>query len=408
MTLFFIAAAALLLTAVALVVHPLLRDRTDRAEDRQDEVVGLGRERLAELKAQKQSGEISESEYTERVGDLEAQLSDDLQSQGRPADPSGGPGGRWIGVGAAVFIPVLSGLLYLWVGSPQALLPGAAQQASGTGELQPGDVETMVARLSDRLRENPDDAEGWFMLGRSYMVLNRYDDAAEAFGRLREMVGDVPDVLVGEATALAMARDGALRGEPAQLVQRALEQQPDHAQALWIAATAAYQAGDNDAALDYYRRVAPMLEGDQLQQVRGMIEELSPAGAGDSAMDETGDAAASLEVTVTLSPSLRGEAEDGDTVFIFARAVDGPPMPLAAVRKTVADLPVTVTLDDAASMSPQHKLSGFERVTVAARVSRSGEPAARPGDLEGGTGPVSTDTEQVIEVVIDSVVTPEE
>lgn len=408
MVLFFIAAAALLLTVVALVAYPLFRDRADRAENRQDEVVGLSRERLAELKAQKQSGEISESEYTERVGDLEAQLSDDLQSQGQPAHPGGGPGGRWMGVGAAVFIPVLSGLLYLWIGNPQALLPGATQRAADTGELQPGDVETMVARLSDRLRENPDDAEGWFMLGRSYMVLNRYEDAAEAFGRLRELVGDVPDVLVGEATALAMARDGALRGEPAQLVQRALAQQPDHAQALWIAATAAHQVGDNETALDYYRRVAPMLEGDQLQQVRGMIEQLSAASAGDGAADESGDAAVSLAVTVTLSPSLRGEVDDGDTVFIFARAVDGPPMPLAAVRKTVADLPVTVTLGDAQSMSPQHRLSAFDRVTVAARVSTSGEPTARPGDLEGGTGPVSTDTERVIEVVIDRVVTPDE
>lgn len=408
MTVFFIATAALLLTAVALVVYPLLRKDANRLEDRQDEVVGLSRERLAELKAQKRSGEISESEYAERVGDLEAQLSDDLQAQGRPADPASEPGGRWIGIGAAVFIPVLSGLLYLWVGSPQALLPGADKQASGAESLQPGDVETMVARLADRLRENPEDAEGWFMLGRSYMVLNRYDDAAEAFGRLRALVGDVPDVLVGEATALAMARDGALRGEPTRLVQRALEQQPDHAQALWIAATAAYQAGENETALEYYRRVAPKLDGDQLRQVRGMIEELSAAGAGDGPVDESGDAGASLEVTVTLSPSLRDEADDGDTVFIFARAVDGPPMPLAAVRKTVADLPATVTLDDTGSMSPQHKLSGFERVTVAARISRSGEPAARPGDLEGGTGPVSTDTDQAIEVVIDSVVSRDE
>lgn len=408
MTVFFIAAAVLLLTALALVAYPLFRGRDDSSEPSQDAVVGLSRERLGELKAQKQSGEISESEYAERVSDLEAQLSDDLNAQGRPAAGRGG-GGRWMGVAALVLIPVLSGVVYLHVGTPEALLPGAGERAAGPAaeDLAPGEIEAMVARLAERLDENPDDAEGWFMLGRSYMVLNRYDEAAEAFSRLRALVGDVPDVLVSEATALAMTRNGALSGEPARLVQRALEQQPDHAQALWIAATAAYQAGDNETAMEYYRRVEPMLEGDQLRQVRGMIEQLVEAGVDQGANDAAvppADAAASLRVNVTLSPSLQADTGDRDTVFIFARAVDGPPMPLAAVRTSVADLPVTVTLDDSRSMSPQHKLSAYDRVTVAARISHSGEPAARPGDLEGGSGPVATDTPQVIEIVIDRVV----
>lgn len=411
MTTFFIAAAALLLMAVALVGYPLIRGRESRPEDPDGEVVGLGRERLAELKQRKQSGEISDEEYAEQVSDVEAQLSDDLHVRD-VSRVAGGSGGRWVGIAAVVFIPVLSGLLYLALGQPRALSPDARSVASDApADISPADIDAMVSQLAERLEENPDDAEGWFMLGRSYMMLNRYDEAADAFSRLRALVGDVPEVLVREATALAMTRGGSLTGEPTRLVQRVLEQQPDHPQALWMAATAAYQTGDYGTALEYYRRVEPMVEGEQLQQVRGMIEELALKGDDEQAAAETGetagqpaDAGAALQVNVALSPSLQGRAADGDTVFIFARAVDGPPMPLAVVRKTVADLPVTVTLDDSQAMTPQLKLSEFERVTVGARISGSGQPAARPGDLEGESAPLATGTSKTVEVTIDRVV----
>lgn len=411
MTTFFIAAAALLLMAVALVGYPLIRGRESRPEDPDGEVVGLGRERLAELKQRKRSGEISDEEYAEQVSDVEAQLSDDLHVRD-VSRVAGGSGGRWVGIAAVVFIPVLSGLLYLALGQPRALSPDARSVASDApADISPADIDAMVSQLAERLEENPDDAEGWFMLGRSYMMLNRYDEAADAFSRLRALVGDVPEVLVREATALAMTRGGSLTGEPTRLVQRVLEQQPDHPQALWMAATAAYQTGDYGTALEYYRRVEPMVEGEQLQQVRGMIEELALKGDDEQAAAETGetagqpaDAGAALQVNVALSPSLQGRAADGDTVFIFARAVDGPPMPLAVVRKTVADLPVTVTLDDSQAMTPQLKLSEFERVTVGARISGSGQPAARPGDLEGESAPLATGTSKTVEVTIDRVV----
>lgn len=407
MTAFLIVAAVLLLTAVALVAYPLIRGRESPAEDQDGEVVGLSRERLEELKQKRHSGDITESEYAEQLSDLETQLADDLQTQGQAGAPPSRGSGRWMGIAAAVFIPVLSGLLYLALGQPQALTPDPRSREIAAQDLSPSDINTMVSRLAERLRDNPDDAEGWFMLGRSYMVLNRYDEAAEAFERLRALVGDAPDILVREATARAMARGGDLSGEPARLVQHALAEQPNHAQALWMAATAAHQTGDHDTALEYYRRVEPQLEGEPLQQVRGMIQELTAnrsetaADAPDKAADE---AAASLRVNVSLAPALQANADDGDTVFIFARAVDGPAMPLAVVRKTVADLPLTVTLDDTQAMMPQLKLSEHARVTVAARISGSGDVAARPGDLEGESGPVATHTGEAVEVTIDRIV----
>lgn len=416
MTTFLIVAAVLLLAAVVPVAYPLIRPREPGSEDQQGDVVALGRERLRELKQQRQNGDISDSEYQERVGDLEAQLADDLNSQGTTSPARARRSGRWAGIATVLVIPALSGALYLELGQPRVLTdPPQSRGASAdtaAGDLDPEQIDAMVTQLADRLEDNPGDTEGWFMLARSYMVLQRYEKAAGAFSRLRALVGDTPDLLVREATAIAMANGGALAGEPRRLVQRAIEQQPDNAHALWMAATAAYQSGDYPTALDYYRRVAPMLDGEQLRQVREMIEDLSRRSGGQQAATgsrgstdpETTAAGASLQVRVALAAALRDEVAGGDTVFIFARAVDGPPMPLAAVRRQVRDLPVTVTLDDSRAMAPQAKLSGFDRVTVGARISRSGEPVAQPGDLEGESAPVATDGKQTVAVTIDRVV----
>jgi len=421
---FFIVATLLLLAALALVVYPLLRGQDSGREDRRGDVIGLSRDRLEELKEKRQGGEISEAEYRDRVADLEAQLADDLHSQDSDQDSdqetasSAAPGatrrgGQWLGFAVIAFVPVLAGLLYLTLGTPRALVTDTRTPVSAGSEGQhPTDVESMVAGLAERLDDNPDDEQGWFMLGRSYMQLNRYGEAAEAFARLRELVGDAPNVLINQASAVAMANGGSLAGQPRELIQLALEQQPDHPQALWMAATAAHQAADFDTALAYYRRAEPLLQGELKQQVQARIAELSgeeksgrtadAAPAGDPATEAA--ATTSLQVSVDLDPALRERAGDGETVFIFARAVNGPPMPLAVVRKTVADLPVTVTLDETQAMMPQLTLANFDRVLVGARISNSGQPIAQPGDLEGESEPVPTDSPETIAVTIDRVV----
>jgi len=414
MVAFFSAATVLLLAALGLVLYPLLRRRRVRAEDLQGDVVALSRERLEELKQKKQAGEISDAEYDAQARDLEAQLADDLHSQDNPDTNQADPGGGWIGIAVVVFVPVLSGLLYLSLGQPRALFPEArtpASQAvqSPSNAEHPEEIASMVERLAARLEDNPDDPEGWFMLARSYMAMQRYDEAADAFGRVRGLVGDQPEILVREATALALTQGGSLGGEPMRLVQRALDEQPDHPQALWLAATAAYQAENYESARDLYARVRPMVAGEQQRQVDDMLRDLAEKGYGPPVAEQSTPAAptaaaASLTVNVTLAPSMQAKVDGDEAVFVFARAVNGPPMPLAVVRKTVAELPLTVTLDDSQAMTPQFKLSGFERVTVGARISSSGQPIAQPGDLEGRSEPLPTDTAETVQVTIDRVV----
>ncbi|MEJ2237402.1 MAG: c-type cytochrome biogenesis protein CcmI [Gemmatimonadales bacterium] len=410
---FFIGATLLLLTSLALVAYPLLRNIDRRPQNRHQDNITVGRERLAELKRRKNEGEISEAEYAEQVKDLEAQLADDLHAQGNQgnhAETAGSQsGGQWVGIAVMAFIPIMSGLLYLTLGQPRALLEDAriASSQVAAGDEHEVDINAMVTRLAEKLKTNPDDPEGWFMLGRSYMVLNRHQEAADAFGRLRALVGDVPDVLVREADAMAMTQGGALAGEPKRLVERALQQNPNHPQALWMAATAAYQAGDYQTASDLYTKVEPLLEGPSQQQVKGMIQQLAQKGFGSdstavAAAQQSDESPVSLQVNVALDPTLQAKAAPQDTVFIFAKAVNGPPMPLAVVRRTVSDLPLTVTLDDTQAMTPQLKLSSFDKVTVGARISTTGNAITQPGDLQGESPPISNTTE-TIDVTIDKV-----
>ena len=414
---FFIGATLLLLTTLAFVVYPLMRNIGHNPEDRRRDAIAVGREHLAELKRRRENAEISEAEYTEQVQDLEAQLADDLHAQsgegnqGSDTETSDAQrGGQWVGIAVMILIPVMSGLLYLTLGQPRALLPDAriASTQVAAGDEHDVDVNAMVAGLAERLKANPDDPEGWFMLGRSYMVLNRHEEAADAFRKLRQLVGDAPEVLVREADAIAMTQGGALAGEPKRLVEQALKQKPDHAQALWMAATAAYQSGQYQTAADYYHKVEPLLDGQALQQVKNMIQQLAQQGYGSdatavAAAPQPDQSAVSLQVNVTLDPALKDKAAPNDTVFIFAKAVNGPPMPLAVVRKTVADLPLTVTLDDTQAMTPQLKLSSFDRVTVGARISSSGNAMAKPGDLQGESPPIMTSTSKSIDVMIKQV-----
>lgn len=409
---FFLLAALLLLTALAFVVPALLRSGAGADPgDHDGQNVEIAREHLAELKRRHESGEIAAEELAAEREELERTLLDDLDTGSGAASSASPDRGRWMGYITAALIPVLAGTLYLSLGRPDALSPDPRPAVADHPDdaQHPEKVEEMVSGLAARLAENPDDVDGWLMLARSYMELSRFDEAADALGRVRGLVGDHPEILVRQADALAMSRNGRLAGEPLQLVQRALQQNPSHPQALWMAGSAAEQQGDMSQALAYYQRLEPLVDGDTRLQIRRLIaraeerggEAASTAGA---APEPPAAPAVSVQVQVDLAPLLRDRADPDDTVFIFARALNGPPMPLAVARRKVSDLPATVVLDDSSAMTPAGKLSDFEEVSIAARISKSGNAVARSGDLQGERSPVATASGATVEISIDQVV----
>ncbi|MEO7245828.1 MAG: tetratricopeptide repeat protein, partial [Rubrivivax sp.] len=317
-------------------------------------------------------------------------------------------GGRAGAVMLALALPVLAVGLYAQLGNRAALDPLAAPAPAAPPSA--ADVEAMVERLAQRMRERPDDPEGWLMLGRSYAVMGRFEPARDAYAQAIKRLPDDAALLADYADVLAMTLEGRVAGEPERLVLRALQLDPDNLKALALAGTAALERGDAAAAVplwEHARRVAPpdspIAAGldESVREARAAAGLAQSSTAGDSAASAhtTGTATAAtpaavgtsaLTVRVTLAPALAATAQPDDTLYVFVRAADGPRMPLAIARRRASDLPLTLTLDDAMAMSPQLRLSAFDRVVVGARVSRSGQALPQPGDLEGEAPPRST------------------
>jgi cytochrome c-type biogenesis protein CcmH len=279
-------------------------------------------------------------------------------------------------------------------------------------------LEEMVIQLVERLRTQPDDPQNWVLLAKSYTVLKRFGDAVGAYGNAHRLNGDQPELLADYADALVMASGGRFTDQAANLLQRALEIQPDHTKALWLSGHWKYQNGAFDEAIQYWQRVAAQVPEDspdarviarQIGQARQQLDmtadrEMQAAVSASPPVTGSIEPAAGkvLQVRVSLDSQFSTQVDPEDTVFIFARAAEGPRMPLAIVRKQVKDLPVTVTLDDSSAMSAAMRLSGFEEVSLAARISRSGDAMPTSGDLQGTVSSVRTQGTKVIELIIDT------
>ncbi len=428
---FWLIAAVMSALVLLLLVPAMVKTPANRSVDQQSQDVEIARYRLAELDKARADGEISEDDYEASRTELEQALAQDLAQLERArervhADGAAiTPGAIALPVAIAFALPVAAGGLYLVVGEPGAIGMSARLTAQvAAGEQANRSVDVMMDQLKVRLAENPDDARGWSILARSSMQLGRYDDAALAFERLDALTPNEPDILVQYADALAMKAGGVLAGKPTELLDKALRINPDQPQGLWLSGMAAARRGEFELAMRHWNRLLPQLDGDPQSRtelvnlMRDLVSEARAASvalevpdldaaSAASGMTATTEATAknaaggaALTVRVSLSEQLSGATSPSDTVFVFARAVDGPPMPLAAARRRVADLPFEVTLDDSQSMVPSMKLSAFDRVNVVARVSKTGQPVASSGDLEGMQEDVPTNVGDALEVVI--------
>ena len=382
MTLFWALGALLAAAAVALLARPLWRRRAASAPSRSAMNAAVFRDQLQELDADLAAGKLAQEDYERARTEIERRVLEDFSYVEQPA----AKGGHRSVAYAVLAVPLVALGVYFLVGNPGAITPQETTQRQ---------IEAMVERLAARLKEQPDDAEGWKMLGRSYGVLGRYREAVDAFARAASRTPRDADLLVDLADALAMANGERLDGEPEALIGRALAIEPNNLKALALAGTAAFQRGDYAGAAARWERMLPLVppESEDARVIRGNVAEARARAA----------PAVKLAGTVTLSPKLKARAAPDDTLFVFARASDGPPLPLAVLRKKVRDLPLSFSLDDSMAMAPSARLSTFPRVVVSARISKSGNAAPQPGDLQGASAAVAHDAAGV-KVVIDKVV----
>ncbi len=449
MTSFILSALVLVALAVLIVVPALLRKNYSVVDKYDDYNVAIAKDRLKEIKQQRDAGEITEQAYQQLHDELEAALAVDLAVDSvadMTAEPDQPDKKKLSTILIAISIPVLAVVFYSQLGDFNAATgqpvvqtqPAAMAQTDGNNSQQDGQkppemtMEEAAAGLEKRLLEEPDNAEGWYMLGRTYMVLKKYQKAKAAYEKTIDLVGEDPEILLRYVDALAMTEDGKLSGAAKPILDKVIRMLPESTMALWLSGTAESQIGNYKKALTYWYKLLPLLNGSVNDQTElrkliasaesnltpGQVAELKKSLAvvdsspvqipvsrpgAESAPADGSAGEVAIRVLVDLDPSLKGRVSGSDTLFIFAKALKGPPMPLAAIKKTVADLPLSVTLDDAMAMMPQMKLSNFKDVKVSAVISKSGQPGAKPGDLFVEVFPVSVNAREEVILLINQV-----
>ena len=408
MTVFFIAAALLLAVALLFVLPTLLRQAAvvNPHALRAEVNLTVLRDQMRELDADLAAGTINATAHASAREELERRVAEDVQPGVASVDATT-TGKRWTAAGVGLSVPLVAISLYLVLGSPAALDPAqttAAAPQDKPHEITEEQILSMVAALAQRLQNEPGNAEGWTMLARSYNAMGRYGEAADAYARLVKLVPGDAALLADYADTLAMSSNRSLQGDPEKLIAQALTADPKNVKALALSGSAAFERRDFTRAAAQWQKVLLLVppESEMARSTQNSISQAQAQVGGPAAAPAAvapvapsapmtavaAPAGAEVAGTVELDAALRSKVADTDTVFIFARAAQGPRFPLAVLRKQVKDLPTSFVLDDSMSMMPDAKLSSFPLVVVGARISKSGSATPSAGDLEGLTEPV--------------------
>ena len=423
---FWFMAASLLLLSLVVILITLLRTH-DNNNINLETGADLYKQHLLELEADIENGLLSKTEIENVKKEIQlALLNQDKNnneqrlvctSETKLKSPT------ITAILLLILLPVFVIGIYNHLGRPELIMQASLLSEfnkAQSNEEKLASVGKMLSQLEQRLINEPDDIDGWLMLTNSYTTLERYPDALRAIDNLYRLKGDDPTVLLRYADILSMVNGGTFTGKPTELINNALQLDPENANGLWLAGLAANERGEINNAIDYWQRLVPKLEegSEPQQQIKHYIQlarqhfEQSQKGMAqngrdsdepiyDDNMPAQGNA---IQVNVSLSDTLINEANENDTVFIYAKAIVGPPMPLAVLRKKVSDLPLQATLDDSMSMLPSHKLSNHSNVQVIARISASGNANAQTGDLIGTIDSVATNQADTIELIINTIV----
>lgn len=428
MAVFWTLAAAMTGLALAFVLVPLLRGRSSRAPSQGEANLDVLRSQRREIDADVALGVLPASARDEALDELVARAETDLP---RGEEAAQAPARRpWIVAAlVGILLPALCVGLYLRLGEPRSLDPQAAAAPGASPEQQFGDAKIveMVETLSRKVRERPDDVQGWSLLARSMNALGRYPEAVDAYEHLAKLVPDNADVLSDWADSLAMKQGRDLKGRPYELVKRALVLDPKHQKSLALAGTAAMNEGDFAGAQRYWTTLSALATPEDQQRIAAILEEVRgrAAAAGKPLPAPKGLAAATpappsapaptppspaaqppraggatISGNVSVAPALAPKIAITDTLFIYARAEGGPRVPLAVLRGGARELPKDFVLDDSMAMAPGMNLSGATAVRIEARVTRSGNATPQPGDLVGTSAVVKPGARDV-KIVID-------
>lgn len=429
MTLFWVVAACLLGAALMFVIPPLLLQRKTAAMLERSRInIAIYKNQLVELEEDLVAGDVDQVHYDKSSQEIERRLLEDTAV----VDQAAGGLNKRLNIATTVVValavPLMAVSIYLKVGNPAAMDPVAqmAQESAPPhgqdGAEMQAQIEGMVSKLEQRLQDNPSDIEGWVMLARSFSVLGRYGEAVSAYEKSIQFAGENAMLLTDYADAIAMFNGESLEGKPMELLQKAISIDPQNQKALWLLGTAHFERGDFVSAINLWKRLQQLIpagsedaqamaaniteaESYHQRQLNGEFGKMPTAAeevpAATAAPVQKG--ASQITGRVTLSPALAAKVAPGDTLFIFARAVNGPPMPLAIIRTQASALPLEFTLDETQAMMPNMSLAMFDQVIVGARISKTGDAMSKSGDLQGMSQAIAVGSSG-LNIQIDTVV----
>ena len=436
---FLIVAAVMIVAVITTLSYRLWRAPPTIVADESVDAIGVLRDQRRELDSEVAADRMTADERDARVDELTRRVYEEgLLAPTRA--PIAHPRRRvWLAASVALMVPLIAIPIYLLIGNPTALDPANRVASAGTGgaDMSAEQIRTILDQLKAKLEKTPDDLKGWTMLGRGLRLVNDFAGSAAAFEKANALSPGDASLLAAEADSLAMAQGKNLEGRPRELIQQALVADPKSPKALALAASAEFAQGKLVEARGYWQRLLAAVppESESANEVREILSQLDariaarggapsgrpstaalppssglPKSASSSAASSApgppvrkSASVAAISGTVRLSPSVAGRVAPGDVLFIFARAVDGPRMPLAIIRSTAADLPRSFKLDDSLAMAGGPALSSVAQVRIEARVSKTGDASPKPGDIRGESIIVTPGMSNV-DVVIDKVV----
>ena len=417
--------SAMTLAILGLVLRPLLM-RQPTVTNEQEKKLPVYRQQFSELEQDLANGLLTDEQYQAARSELERRVLEETGSTETSTMTGGGLVNlRLVALSLAMIIPASSGVLYWTLGNPSAMTPhpavsSAAQGGAGENAQMADSLNQLIEQLKKKLEQNPNDGVGWGLLARSYMAMERYADAVPIFERATKLDPNNAGLLADYADALAVHQGRKLEGRPETLIQKALKLDPHNVKALMLSGTIAYNRKDFARAAKEWEDAHAYLPTDDQEssdQLKASIAEAKRRMGGGPSMNmlvanppmeqakptkPTAQSGQSRAITgkVILGPNLASKASLPDTLFVFAKDVAGPPMPVSIVRASRKDLPFTFRLDDSTSPMPSRKLSDIDTVVIVARLSKSGRAMAESGDLEGMSQPIKPGAENIT-VVID-------
>ncbi len=430
MTLFVLTALCFTLFTLWLAVRPLLsKGEASTYHDGENANIQFLRSRMVELEQQHASGKLDAEQFGELKQELESNLALEIaataeQQANRHTGESkqDQSSARKYALILALVLPLSTGVIYYFAGNHE-VVSLMAEQKSQEPQFDMDEVSAMIAGVEQRLEATPDDLEGWYVLSRVYLGTGRYSDAENAFLQILRLEGPSAVTFASLADASALAAQGQLSGKPMEYVNLALALDPQQPQALWLAGLNAAQMGDNQTAKTYWTQLLPLLSDipERQAELRDILAQIDAESAetAPQAIDQTdsepvvantvADADAKsgpvrVDVAVTIQANVLANLSASTPIFVFARAVGGPPAPLAVKRFTLASLPELVSLSDADAMFDSMTISRFDEVEISARASLSGTAVASRGDFEATPQVVSTSSRSPVNLVINQEV----